>query len=238
MTMEYTSNYIHNIINNDNDWTLSKEAFPLRHEIKDRSPPPEQFPNHPPDINEDCASLMIEDQPSQLIVSNIPKPQFWDPTNLIEEALKHHAALRDIQTSASILIALGEKRKNLNIETAVQEHWILEYLDMLARFKLWNVATQIIQSVWIPSVSQLNQQSTVIHASCLACTKPLQRAAWFCDRCHSSHHALCSICHQVVRGIYAWCQGCTHGGHVVHMNEWFSRNRQCPTGCGHICEYT
>ncbi|XP_012246191.1 GATOR complex protein WDR24 [Bombus vosnesenskii] len=237
-TMEYTSSYMHNMINNDNDWTLSKEAFPLRHEIKDRSPPPEQFPNHPPDINEDCASLMIEDQPSQLIVSNIPKPQFWDPTNLIEEALKHHAALRDIQTSASILIALGEKRKNLNIETAVQEHWILEYLDMLARFKLWNVATQIIQSVWIPSVSQLNQQSTVIHTCCLACSKPLQRAAWFCDRCHTSHHALCSVCHQVVRGIYAWCQGCTHGGHVVHMNEWFSCNRQCPTGCGHICEYT
>ncbi|CAL7939279.1 unnamed protein product [Xylocopa violacea] len=238
MTVEYTSSYMHNMINNDNDWTLSKEAFPLRHEIKDRSPPPEQFPNHPPDINEDCASLMIEDQPSQLIVSNIPKPQFWDPTHLIEEALRHHAALRDIQTSASILIALGEKRKNLDIETAVQEHWILEYLDILARFKLWNVATQIIQSVWIPSVSQLNQQSTVIHACCLACTKPLQRAAWFCDRCHSSHHALCSVCHQVVRGIYAWCQGCTHGGHVIHMNEWFSFNRQCPTGCGHICEYT
>lgn len=43
---------------------------------------------------------------------------------------------------------------------------------------------------------------------------------------------------QVVRGVYAWCQGCTHGGHVVHMNEWFSCNRQCPTGCGHMCEYT
>lgn len=122
------------------------------------------------------------------------------------------------------------------------------------------ICRQIIQSVWIPSVSQLNQQSTVIHACCLTCTKPLQRTAWFCDRCHSSQHALCSVCHQVrsffaclspisfscvpcsyfqvVRGIYAWCQGCTHGGHVVHMNEWFSCNRQCPTGCGHMCEYT
>lgn len=27
------------------DWTLPIEAFPIRHEIKDRSPPPEQFPN-------------------------------------------------------------------------------------------------------------------------------------------------------------------------------------------------
>lgn len=42
---------------------------------------------------------------------------------------------------------------------------------------------------------------------------------------------------QVVRGLYAWCQGCTHGGHVMHLKEWFRCNRQCPTGCGHVCEY-
>lgn len=28
------------------DWMLPSEAFPLRHEILDRSPPPETFPNH------------------------------------------------------------------------------------------------------------------------------------------------------------------------------------------------
>lgn len=144
MNSEYTNKgYIQNMINNDDDWTLSKEAFPLRHEIKDRSPPPEQFPNHPPELNEDSASVMVEDQPCQLVVSAIPKPLFWDPTHLIEEALKHHAALRDVQTSVSILIALGEKRKNLSIEAAIQEHWIMEYLDMLGKFKLWHVATQV-----------------------------------------------------------------------------------------------
>jgi len=42
---------------------------------------------------------------------------------------------------------------------------------------------------------------------------------------------------QVVRGIYIWCQGCAHGGHINHMREWFNNNRQCPTGCGHLCEY-
>ncbi|XP_066583390.1 GATOR2 complex protein WDR24 isoform X2 [Prorops nasuta] len=239
ISMEYTnsSGYIHNALNND-DWALPKEAFPLRHEIKDRSPPPEQFPNHSPDVNDDTVSVMLEDQPPQLIVMTIPKPLFWDPTHLIEEALKHHANLRDVQTAASVLIALGEKRKNLNIEIALQEHWLLEYIDMLGKYKLWDVAAQIIQLAWIPSVSQLNQQSTTIHACCLACTKPLQRSAWLCDRCHTSKHALCSICHQVVRGVYAWCQGCTHGGHVVHINDWFLCNRQCPTGCGHLCEYS
>ncbi|XP_012274649.1 GATOR complex protein WDR24 isoform X2 [Orussus abietinus] len=239
ITMEYNGSYMRNIINSENDWTLSKEAFPLRHEIQDRSPPPEQFPNHSPDINnDDSGSVMLEDQPCQLVVTSIPKPSFWDPTQIIEEALKHHASIRDIQTSVSILIALGERRNNLNIEMAIQEHWLLEYLDMLGRFKLWEVASQIIQLAWIPSISQLNQQSTTVHASCTCCTKPLQRSAWLCDRCHTSRHALCSVCHQVVHGVYVWCQGCMHGGHVMHMSEWFHINRQCPTGCGHACEYT
>lgn len=143
ISTDYSSGYIQNIINDDSDWTLPKEAFPLRHEIKDRSPPPEQFPNHSPDINDDSVSVMVDDQPCQLIVTAIPKPLFWDPTHLIEEALKHHAALRDIQTSASVLIALGEKRKGLNIEIPIQEHWLLEYIDLLGRFKLWNVTTQV-----------------------------------------------------------------------------------------------
>ncbi|XP_008206371.1 GATOR complex protein WDR24 isoform X2 [Nasonia vitripennis] len=238
LTIDYNSSgYIENMINNDNDWSLPKEAFPLRHEIQNRSPPPEQFPNHSPDLNDDSVSIMVEDQPCQLIVTSVPKPTFWDPTSLVEDALRHHANIKDIQTAACVLVALGNRRKDLNIEMALQEHWLLEYLDMLGRFKLWEVSTRIIQLAWIPSVSQLNQQSTTIHACCSSCTKPLQRSAWLCDRCHSSKHALCSICHQVVRGIYAWCQGCTHGGHVNHMSEWFNSNKQCPTGCGHMCEY-
>lgn len=37
--------------------------------------------------------------------------------------------------------------------------------------------------------------------------------------------------------MYVWCQGCAHGGHINHMREWFNGNRQCPAGCGHLCEY-
>lgn len=143
MTLEYNGGFMQDMIDNEDDWTLSKEAFPLRHEIKDPSPPPEQFPNHPPELNEDSASVMVEDQPCQLVVSAIPKPLSWDPTRLIVEALNHHAHIRDVQTSASVLIALGEKRKDLNIEIATQEHWLMEYLDMLGKFKLWHVATQV-----------------------------------------------------------------------------------------------
>lgn len=144
LTIEYTSGFIDNMINNDNDWSLPKEAFPLRHEIQNRSPPPEQFPNHSPDLNDDNMSVMVDDQPCQLLVTSVLKPSFWDPTSLVEDALRHHANIRDIQTTVSVLIALGDKRKDLNIEIALQEHWLLEYIDMLGRFKLWEVATKVI----------------------------------------------------------------------------------------------
>lgn len=31
------------------------------------------------------------------------------------------------------------------------------------------------------------------------------------------------------------CPGCSHGGHLEHMRDWFATHRHCPTGCGHVC---
>ena len=31
---------------------------------------------------------------------------------------------------------------------------------------------------------------------------------------------------------FSWCQKCRHGGHAVHMMEWFEKHPQCPvTDC-------
>lgn len=38
-----------------------------------------------------------------------------------------------------------------------------------------------------------------------------------------------------MKGLYVWCQGCNHGGHLVHMKEWFATEKLCATGCGHTC---
>ncbi|KAJ8939609.1 hypothetical protein NQ318_012332 [Aromia moschata] len=222
------------------DWTLPNEAFPIRHEILDRSPPPEQFPNHhSPDINEEPHAFQVDDQPTALIfVSQPPKLSVWNPSNIVVEALKHHAVLGDIQTAACILIVLGDGRKYLReLDESVQEHWLLGYIEILSRFRLWNVATQVIKLSWLPSVYQLNQQSTRINTNCGKCAKPLQRVGWLCDRCHSSRYAVCSVCHQVVKGLYVWCQGCSHGGHLAHIRQWTSTHKTCATGCGHLCEY-
>lgn len=46
---------------------------------------------------------------------------------------------------------------------------------------------------------------------------------------------LTSHSHQTVRGLYVWCQGCNHGGHLSHMRDWFAVEKLCATGCGHTC---
>ncbi|XP_019871139.2 GATOR complex protein WDR24 isoform X2 [Aethina tumida] len=217
------------------------EAFPLRHEIMDRSPPPEQFPNRlSPELPEEPLPAIIE-EPQPLHMLRVKKPKkksAWDPSQLVIDALKYHADMGDVQSAACILIVIGDNRKYLEkLDEYTQEFWLLSYIEHLNRYKLWNEAAQVIKLSWLPSVFSLNQQSTRINTNCNKCSKPLQRTGWLCDRCHSSESSLCSICHQVVKGLYAWCQGCSHGGHVAHIKQWFSMNIKCPTGCGHSCEF-
>ena len=47
----------------------------------------------------------------------------------------------------------------------------------------------------------------------------------------------CAVCHELVAGVYVWCQGCGHGGHLEHIEDWLRNSVNCPAGCGHSCEY-
>ncbi|KAF8560662.1 hypothetical protein P879_03918 [Paragonimus westermani] len=101
-----------------------------------------------------------------------------------------------------------------------------------------------------PDVSTVNQASTTLIIHCGRCSKRLvaneatQRitghAGWACSR-HTSTaetaNASCVLCHLTVRGLFVWCRGCSHGGHLEHMQEWLRRRSECPAGCGHRCEY-
>ncbi|XP_066247977.1 GATOR2 complex protein WDR24 [Euwallacea similis] len=223
------------------DWTLPNEAFPIRHEILDRSPPPEQFPDHHHSMNfaEDTHTIQVDDRLPGMLTKIRPcqKPS-WDPSSIVIDTLIHYSNLGDLQSVASILIVLGNSRKYLTgLSESLQEHWLLGYIDILCRHKLWDISNQVIKTSWLPNVSQLNQQSTTMHTNCGKCLKPLQRVGWLCDRCHTSENGVCSLCHQVVRGLYVWCRGCSHGGHIGHMKQWLTMKGVCPTGCGHRCEY-
>uniref|UniRef100_A0A914WAK3 WDR59/RTC1-like RING zinc finger domain-containing protein n=1 Tax=Plectus sambesii TaxID=2011161 RepID=A0A914WAK3_9BILA len=106
---------------------------------------------------------------------------------------------------------------------------------MLDQFQLWAVAAMVIKLCWIPSISMISQNGTAQVPCCGACSKPTGNNGWICTRCRKFTTA-CSVCQQPVRGLWAWCQVCGHGGHVDHITEWFGKYTTCPTGCGHKCQ--
>ena len=159
--------------------------------------------------------------------------------DVIADVLKYHVDNSDVQSAVSILIVLGDRIKNIvneRIPEVDRESWYHSYIDLLSKFQLWNVMAQVINLSPLSNINSINQTSTTIYTMCGGCNRPLNgRVGWLCDRCKTSPSG-CSICHGVVSGLMSWCQGCFHGGHLVHMSQWFADNEYCPTGCGHLCE--
>ncbi|XP_026739465.1 GATOR complex protein WDR24 [Trichoplusia ni] len=163
-----------------------------------------------------------------------------DVAPLLAAALRLHAQLGDVQTAAVVMLVLQDYRSDLfpYIEESLQEHWLLGYIELLQRNKLWNVATEVVRCAWLNSVWVMSQQSTSVAVCCGRCGRRTRPHA-ACDSCQPQlRHLpdLCAVCHQVVRGLYAWCQGCSHGGHLQHMRAWMDKHQLCPAGCGHHCQ--
>ncbi|XP_059835219.1 GATOR complex protein WDR24 isoform X3 [Hypanus sabinus] len=152
------------------------------------------------------------------------------------DMLHYYAEEGDVQMAVSVLIVLGDRiRKEIDEQT--QEHWYTSYIDLLQRFKLWNISNEVIKLSTCSSINCLNQASTTLHINCTNCKRPMSSKGWICDRCHQCA-SMCAVCHQVVRGLFVWCQGCSHGGHLQHIMNWLRTSPYCPAGCGHLCEYT
>lgn len=231
------------------DWTLPNEAFEPRHDILTRSAmPPQEFSSK-------CLSGEMQDSgggesgrgggmsgyvveaPSLLNDVRAVKIPAWDCGQLVVEMLYHYATQGDVQMAVTCIIVLGKRLKGL-LNAEQVEHWFLSYIDLLQRFQLWNVANQVIQlAAGLPSVQQLNQQSTVVALQCGRCNYTLGKNSLLCRKC-GCVSARCALCHGLVRGLFVWCQGCSHGGHLNHIMDWMANNRSCPAGCGHLCEYT
>ena len=134
-----------------------------------------------------------------------------------------------------------------NLSIALIREWYLTYIDLLQQMCLFTQAANLIKNCSDPVVGALNQQSTTIHESCPKCGKPLidgnitgdagsgrLSAQRVCRSCRG-RVGMCFLCHEPVNGIFVWCPGCGHGGHLEHALEWFGKNEVCPTGCGHKC---
>ncbi|KAI7862657.1 WD40-repeat-containing domain protein, partial [Spinellus fusiger] len=163
----------------------------------------------------------------------------WEHEEMVMELLDYYTEQGDVQMCVSIYLVL---QRYIHIDDDRVEDWFNSYIviDMLHRFKLWSPATVMIKACRIKRVRERNENATTIHIACNHCFKLVTgtaRGSWTCDKCHRLLNP-CTICHQTVRGLYVWCQGCNHGGHLEHMREWFLKETQCATGCGHACVLT
>ena len=66
------------------------------------------------------------------------------------------------------------------------------------------------------------------------CPRCGQDAANICRNCQDFAFT-CSVCENGVRGLFMVCDACGHGGHAGHINSWFAKHSECPSGCGCLC---
>uniref|UniRef100_UPI00398EAD0D GATOR2 complex protein WDR24-like n=1 Tax=Pristiophorus japonicus TaxID=55135 RepID=UPI00398EAD0D len=233
-----------NVPGEEHEFILPQEGFPLRHEILDHPTALDHFQDktNSPHIsgNEaDSVSLTPTEGISLVSVSQPPfehgfSVAYFNP--IVRDMMCFYAEQGDVQMAISVLIVLGDRIKK-EIDEQTQEHWYMSYIDLLQRFRLWNVANEVIKLSTCRSINCLNQASTTLHVNCNNCKRPMNTRGWMCERCRRGA-STCAVCHHAVKGLFVWCQGCTHGGHLQHVMDWFQHHSHCPTGCGHLCEYT
>ena len=103
--------------------------------------------------------------------------------------------------------------------------WTRAYADQLHRLQLFALANDVIRRSEDEQICSLNQRSTTVSVGGGGASASQNRPA----------KAVCAVCRLTVRGLFVWCQGCSHGGHEACLRPWYELSLECPTGCGHCC---
>jgi len=163
-------------------------------------------------------------------------------SRLVHDILEYHANIGDVQTCVMILLVLRDSLQP-KVDDKKKQLWFCSYIDLLQRLQVYAVAARIISASKDSEVEKWYRTTSMIAEGCSNCLKVNSRNIvpadvdfkGMCNTCKSLV-SRCAICEQLVRGVYVWCQGCGHAGHLEHMNEWFKTETECPTGCGHKCD--
>jgi len=233
---DYNANFFPTELQGDEEQLdrLPNEAFQLRQHLTEKTTFIDERPVKESSDDHNVVEKLYHEN-SAIPFSNLSE---WDFESTVKQMLYHYAEQGDLQMCVTVILALREHIKRDLIDLSVQEEWFYGYLELLYRLHLFNIATEIINHAPIP-VQSLNQNSTNVHMQCGGCDKAIlpSNCGWYCKNC-KKFAQVCTICHVPVKGLYTWCQGCGHGGHLFHLKEWFDRKTLCPTGCGHKCQYS
>lgn len=196
----------------------------------------------------------LDELPSQGLSSQPSNAMHFVILPTVKALLLERAEAGDVQTCVALCEVLQVVEPDNNtrlpgLELNLVREWYLAYIDLLQQMCLFTSATYLIKKSLDPFIGALNQQSTTIHESCPRCGKVLQpspsspthtSSIKACQNCRR-RVGLCFLCHEPVKGVFVWCPGCGHGGHLDHALLWFGGpsgktvREVCPTGCGHRC---
>ena len=219
--------------NDDNEFDdLPKEGIQLRQPFEKVLP----HQDHTHDSHDSLDRHYRRSQQPHSFMTYLSIPD-WSFEKTVKKMLYNYAEKGDIQMAVTVMLVLQHRVKDM-ISKEDETEWFNGYLEILYRFQLFNIATEVINHSPEP-VNSTNLESTTINMQCAMCSKGIQsdKHGCYCKRCEKLTQT-CAICHIPVKGLFSWCQGCGHGGHLSHMREWYKSFSCCPAGCGHKCEFS
>ncbi|EER10285.1 conserved hypothetical protein, partial [Perkinsus marinus ATCC 50983] len=119
----------------------------------------------------------------------------------------------------------------------------VNYITLLRRLRLWDLATSFTNAcAAYEDIAGVSHAGTGVKTRCTSCGKEcvIGSDKALCSHCHKNNRT-CVVCGENVKGLWLACQVCGHGGHAVHMNDWFTSQKYdiCPSpNCGHVCTPT
>ena len=108
-------------------------------------------------------------------------------------------------------------------------------IELFKKHDQWKLAAEYVYMSPVSEVRALSHVRTGINLSCLKCKRECDLGTPICSKCHDNLNA-CILCGSNVKGLWQSCPGCSHGGHMRHLDWWFSKYNTCPVpGCLHQC---
>ncbi|XP_073824961.1 WD repeat domain 59 [Musca autumnalis] len=109
------------------------------------------------------------------------------------------------------------------------DHFKKLYAEILYGWQLLTTRSLILKHTMI---LKCPRQGVEFVTECSGCNKPKRTPA--CGPCQRPV-LFCALCRMPVKGAANACLSCGHGGHFMHMKQWFEKHKVCASGCGCQC---
>jgi len=183
-------------------------------------------------------------------------------TKLVERLLRFYEVQGDVQMLATMVCVLRNRSANHSSnakswsllpsnQSLKFDLYISRYADLLFSWDLLTTRTELNKhlvsaaarkatsaSFMVGDASRDGMASASTLALAFACPRCSQETVApgtnYCRMCQD-YAFRCIVCDHAIRGLFASCELCGHGGHLEHLQLWFASHDVCPTGCGCRC---